>query len=489
MLGLIGAGYWGKNLIREFNNLNILHTICDLDEKLLEINQKIYPHIKATSSWQSLLDNQDITCICISLPAELHYKFAKQALEYNKDVFVEKPLALSLQHCQELIQIANKNNKILMVGHLLQYHSCIQKIYEIIDKDYIGNIRYIVSNRFNLGKIRREENVLWSFAPHDISIILRLMKNQLPSSVRCMGQSFVSKDIQDITSTVLEYNNCYVQINVNWLNPFKEQKLTIVGTKGMIIFDDTIDDKIKYYSNYMQWNKGQPIANKTNGEIVLYDRDNSPLYRECQEFLECCITRRESRTDGEEGQRVLRVLEMAQKSLSQNGEKIVQMVDNKNYYQHPSSYIDENVIIGNNTKIWHYCHIMESQIGNDCSLGQNVFVGKGVKIGNNCRIQNNVSIYTGVTLEDNIFLGPSCVLTNDKNPRAEYSKHGNYLETYIEEGVTVGANATIICGTRLGKYCMIGAGAVVTKDVEAYAVVVGNPAKKIKMVNEKGEIF
>lgn len=488
MLGLIGAGYWGKNLIREFNNHNILHTICDLDQNLLDTNKDLYPHIRTTKSWQNVLENKEITMVCISLPAELHYKFCKDALLNDKDVYVEKPLALSLEHCDELIKIANEKNKILMVGHLLQYHPAIEKLYELVDRNYIGDIRYIVSNRFNLGKIRKEENVLWSFAPHDISVILRLMNNKLPKSVRCTGQSFLSKNIHDITSTILEYDNCYIQINVNWLNPFKEQKLTIVGTQGMLTFDDTIDDKIRYYSNYMQWVKGQPIVNKKDGEIVDYNKSQSPLYKECEEFIKCCQNNSIPRTSGEEGRRVLSVLDCAQKSLFSGGEK-VDIKENNDIYIHSSSIVDNNVKIGKGTKVWHHCHIMESQIGENCSFGQNVFIGRGVKLGNNCRVQNNVSIYSGVEAEDNVFMGPSCVFTNDKNPRVEYSKNGNYLKTYIEEGVSIGANATIVCGITLGKYCLIGAGAVVTKDVEPYSVMVGNPAKKIKNINEEGKMF
>lgn len=485
-IGLVGAGYWGKNLIREFNNHGALHTICDLDQEILKENKELYPQLNITNDWKSVLVNPEITAVCVSLPAELHYKFCKDALLHDKDVYVEKPLALSLDHCEELIKIAKESGKILMVGHLLQYHSCIKKIYEMIEQNYIGDIRYIVSNRFNLGKIRKEENVLWSFAPHDISVILRLMGNRLPKSVRCTGQSFISKNIHDITSTVLEYDNCYVQINVNWLNPFKEQLLTIVGTNGMITFDDTIKDKIRYYPNYMQWNQGQPLVNKQDGNVIKYDNTNSPLYIECGEFIRCCQKRQEPPTDGNEGMRVLSVLESAQKSLLSNGNSVV--LNSSKYYLHPSSYLDSKAIIGKNTKVWHFCNIMESEIGENCSFGQNVFVAKGVKLGNNCRVQNNVSIYAGVTAEDNVFFGPSCVFTNDKNPRAKYSKNGKYIKTYIEEGVSIGANATIVCGIKIGKHSLIGAGAVVTKDVEPYSVMVGSPAKRVKTIDEYGNI-
>jgi acetyltransferase-like isoleucine patch superfamily enzyme len=347
-----------------------------------------------------------------------------------------------------------------------------------------------VSNRFKLGKIRREENVLWSFAPHDISVILKLMNNQLPKSVRCTGQSFISKNIHDITSTILEYDNCYVQINVNWLNPFKEQLLTIVGTNGMITFDDTIEDKIRYYSNYMQWDAGQPLVNKQEGTVINYNNTNSPLYIECCEFIECCRTRKVPLTDGSEGMRVLNVLESAHKSLLNDGSRVKLDINKSsmNYTVHPSSYVDNKAIIGRGTKVWHFCNIMESEIGENCSFGQNVFVGKDVKLGNNCRVQNNVSIYAGITAEDNVFFGPSSVFTNDKNPRAKYSKNGQYMKTYIEEGVSIGANATIMCGIRIGKHSLIGAGAVVTKDVEPYSVMIGNPAKRVKEIDEYGNM-
>ena len=487
-IGLIGAGYWGKNLIREFSNLGVLHSICDLDQNLLDSYS--YPNLHKTTNWQELLDNSDITAIVIALPAELHHRFGKQALQHNKDLFIEKPLALSVDHCQELIQFAKEKDKILMVGHLLQYHPSIEKIYQLIDQDYIGQIRYIISNRLNLGKIRKEENVLWSFAPHDISVILHLMKDRLPTSVTCHGQSFLSPNIHDITNTILRFgDDSYVQINVNWLNPFKEQKMTIVGTKGMITFDDTSKEKIHYYSDYMEWNKGIPIAKKSQeiSTVISSENDQTPLERECQHFILSCQTRTQPKTNGEEGMRVLEVLNMAQNSLINNGKEIVQERPEK-HFVHPTAIIDSGAEIGPNSKIWHFSHLMKCQIGEDANIGQNVFIANNVKLGDHCRVQNNVSIYDGVIAGNYVFFGPSCVLTNDRNPRAKYSKHGVYSKTIIEDGVSIGANATIVCGIKLGKNCLIGAGAVVTKDVMANTVVVGNPARPIRKIDEEGNI-
>ncbi|GAB4413730.1 MAG: acyltransferase [Bacteroidia bacterium] len=158
-----------------------------------------------------------------------------------------------------------------------------------------------------------------------------------------------------------------------------------------------------------------------------------------------------------------------------------------NYFAHETALVEQPVEIGDNTKIWHFCHVMQDvRMGAGCSLGQNVFVGKGVVLGNNVKVQNNVSIYEGVICEDDVFLGPSMVFTNIRNPRSAVVRKGQYSVTYLEQGATIGANATIVCGTRLGRYCFIGAGTVVTKDVPAYALVVGNPGRQIGWMSEYG---
>tara|TARA_B110000977_G_scaffold76563_1_gene103336 strand:- start:143 stop:1630 length:1488 start_codon:yes stop_codon:yes gene_type:complete len=484
-LGLIGGGYWGKNLVRDFNNCKVLDIICDLDINLIKEYNKKYPNIRTTNDFKDILNDEKITAICISLPAELHYKFAKMSLLANKDVYVEKPITLDIKEAEELIELAKEKNKILMVGHLLHYHPCIDKIKEIIKKGKIGKIKNIISNRLNLGKFRKQENVLWSFAPHDISIILNLCDNKLPNSVLCSGKSCITKGVHDITNSILKYDDIYININVNWLNPYKEQKLSIIGDKGMILFDDTLKSgKIKYYSEYINFSDDLvPIAIKNNEQLIDVDSSKSPLLNECEHFIECCLKRKRPLTDGEEGLRVLKILNYLQQSLDNNKEIIIK----NNYYIHPSSIIDDMVEIGNGTKIWHFSHICSGAIiGKNCSIGQNVYIGNGVILGDNCKVQNNVSIYSGVEAGDYVFFGPSCVLTNDINPRGKYSKNGNYIKTKIETGVTLGANCTIVCGNKLGKHSLIGAGTVICKDVEPYSIMVGNPGKKIGTIDEFG---
>ncbi len=491
-LGLIGGGYWGKNLIRDFNECGALDTICDINTKALDEYNKLYPNVKTTKNWDDVLNNTEITAVCIALPAELHYEYAKKSLLANKDVYVEKPITLNIKEAEELINISKENNKILMVGHLLHYHPYIKKIKEMISENKIGKIKNIVANRLNLGIFRTQENVLWSFAPHDISVLLSLCNNKLPDKVICNGQSHITKDIHDITNSILKYNDGkYININVNWLNPYKEQKMTIIGEKGMILFDDILkENKLTYYPEYINFSStipSIPTPIKNNKIIINIELTKTPLQIECEHFIHCCTTRTTPITDGEEGLRVLKVLHYLQKSLEYGREINLALENDTSYFNHPTTTIDNGAQIGKGTKIWHYSHICKgAKIGENCNIGQNVFIADGAIIGNNCKVQNNVSIYAGVEAGDYVFFGPSCVLTNDINPRGMYSKNGQYIKTIIEDGVTLGANCTIICGNKIGKHALIGAGAVVTKNVDEYSIMVGNPAKKIGEIDEFG---
>ena len=204
--------------------------------------------------------------------------------------------------------------------------------------------------------------------------------------------------------------------------------------------------------------------------------------------MDCCSKKQKPITDGNEGLRVLKVLNYLQQSLMENKEIVLNNTVKENkYFKHETAIVDDGADIGEGTKIWHYSHICKgAKIGNNCNIGQNVFIAGGAVIGDNCKVQNNVSIYAGVEAEDYVFFGPSCVLTNDINPRGMHSKNGEYIKTKIETGVTLGANCTIVCGNTLGKHSLIGSGAVICKDVDAYSIMVGNPGKKIGEIDEKG---
>lgn len=495
-LALIGAGYWGKNLARNFHQLGALAVVCDSSDAMLAQQAEACPGIRTTLSVEDVFSDPSISRVAIAAPAARHYELVQKALEAGKDVFVEKPLALDCSEGAALASLAESKGLILMVGHLLQFHPCIRMIQHLLSSGELGKLQYITSNRLNLGKIRSEENALWSFAPHDISVILSLVGGELPDQVRCIGEAYLNQGVADVTLTTLRFSRgVNAHIHVSWINPFKEQKLTVVGSHAMLVFDDTLPwrEKLVLYRQPLVWSGARvPEARKTNGELVDVP-EAEPLRLECTHFLECCDQRRAPITDGREGLRVLNVLNAAQKSLDRNGEASTPLhaaikASTSPFFSHPSAIVDAAAEIGEGSKIWHFSHIMAgAKIGEKCNIGQNVVVSSGVKLGRNVKVQNNVSIYTGVICEDDVFLGPSMVFTNINNPRSAVVRRDQYVATHIRRGASIGANATIVCGNELGEYCFIGAGAVVTKTVKPFALVVGNPAKQIGWLSRHGE--
>lgn len=473
MIAVIGAGYWGKNHVRVLHDLGKLTIVCDKDKEILNNIKNVY-NVDTTSNLDEVLNIDDIKGVVIATPAPTHYEIAKKALLSNKDVLVEKPMTLSVKEAEELVELSERHNKILMVGHILLYHNAVRKMKEIINKGDLGKIFYVYSNRLNFGKIRLEENVLFSFAPHDISVTHYLL-NEIPEKVFSTAENFLSSEVADVSVTHLYFKSGIKgHIFVSWLNPFKEQKYVVIGSEGMLVFDDTKkEEKLIYYPKKVKWKRKISVTKKYDGEVVKID-PKEPLKEEDKCFIECIEKRQKPLTDGYEGLQVMRVLEASLKSAY----KKIPIYVSQDFFVHPTSFIDKNVKIGKNTKIWHFCHIMEDvKIGKNCILGQNVFVGRNVKIGNRVKIQNNISVYEGVEIGDDVFIGPSAVFTNVKYPRSFIDRKNEFMKTIIKKGATIGANSTIICGVTIGKYAFIGAGAVVTRDVPDHAIVVGNPAK------------
>ncbi|MDA8326923.1 MAG: Gfo/Idh/MocA family oxidoreductase, partial [Nitrospiraceae bacterium] len=244
-IGLVGLGYWGKNILRNLYELGVLHTACDADAGTLKERKEKFPDAGYTSSFKSLLDNPEIKGIAVVTPAATHYETVKSALKAGKDVFVEKPLALTVKEGEELVRLAREAGRVLMVGHILQYHPAVIKLKELVSAGELGKMQYIYSNRLNIGKLRTEENILWSFAPHDISVILMLLGQEGPVDVKAFGGDYLNKGIYDTTLTALEFSNGVIgHIFVSWLHPFKEQKLVVVGSKAMAVFDDVSKEKL-----------------------------------------------------------------------------------------------------------------------------------------------------------------------------------------------------------------------------------------------------
>ncbi|HPS93579.1 MAG TPA: Gfo/Idh/MocA family oxidoreductase [Deltaproteobacteria bacterium] len=490
-VAVAGAGYWGKNLVRNYADMGVLGAICDSNVPALDSFRGKYPQVKYSTDYREILEDPGISGIVIASPAATHFSLAREALLSGKDVYVEKPLALNVSEAEELRDIAHENSLILMVGHLLQYHPAFIRLKELIRDGELGRIHYIYSNRLSFGKIRREEDILWSFAPHDISMILTLAQEE-PEYVMATGGNYLHKKIADVTTTHLEFpSGLKAHVFVSWLHPFKEQMLVVVGSKNMAVFNDTLPwtEKLRLYPHDIRWHDGIPIPDKKDAKQVPV-QEAEPLRAECDHFIECIRGRKKPVTDAVEGIEVLKILKASQDSLNSNGKKIGLKDSSRKpdaYFVHESSYVDDDVAIGEGTRIWHFSHIIKgSRIGRGCSIGQNVIIGPEVTVGNGCKVQNNVSVYKGVRLEDEVFCGPSMVFTNVFNPRAHIPRMDELRPTLVKKGATIGANATIVCGHTIGSYAFIGAGATVTRGAPDHALMVGNPARQIGWMCECG---
>jgi UDP-2-acetamido-3-amino-2,3-dideoxy-glucuronate N-acetyltransferase len=478
-VAVVGSGYWGKNLVRTFHELGGLQAVCDTQAKTLENVRKQYG-VRTTQFFDEIASDSFIDAVVIAAPAVLHFELARKALVNGKDVLVEKPLALHVGEARELVELARTRGRILMVGHILEFHPAITELKRLIVSGELGKLQYVHSSRLNLGKLRTEENILWSFAPHDIATILYLL-DEVPTHVAAHGGSYLNPPVVDTTLTSCEFKSgVKAHIFVSWLHPFKEQKLTIVADKVMAVFDDVEPvRKLTLYPHRINWVDRLPVAQKEEGRVVAIS-PTEPLRAECEHFLECIKTRRAARTDGESAVRVLQILEACERSLGAKGTPVPLDRSVTDYYAHPTAIVDQPCQIGAGTKIWHFSHVMSgASLGKNCNLGQNVLISPEVKIGNNVKIQNNVSLYTGVELENDVFCGPSMVFTNVGTPRSFIVRKNEYKKTLVKRGATLGANCTIVCGNTVGQFAFVAAGAVVTSNVADYALVVGVPARQI----------
>ncbi|HOP07599.1 MAG TPA: Gfo/Idh/MocA family oxidoreductase [candidate division Zixibacteria bacterium] len=326
-LAIAGVGAWGKNLLRNFYNLGggSLVLACDQDEGRRKWVKATYPGVDATADYNDIIKRDDIEAVVIATPPAAHFEMAMAAIEAGKDVFVEKPLVLSVTDGEKLVEAAEKANRIVMVGHIMVYHPCTLYLRKQIDDGNLGKIYYLYASRVNLGKVRDIENALWSFAPHDISIILYLLGKD-PVRVTSTGSAYLQPGIEDVVFTTLHFGDgTMAHIHVSWLDPHKDRKLVVVGSKKMVEFDDSqAAEKIRLYDKGVDTKQdyntyGEYLAIRTGDIIIPQIKASEPLAEECKHFLQCIEKRERPRSDGVEGLRVLKVLDAAQKSLEAGG--------------------------------------------------------------------------------------------------------------------------------------------------------------------------
>jgi len=327
-LGVVGCGYWGPNLVRNFRSLSNCHVkaMCDLNEVRLAHLRSIYSDVEGFTEYKHLLNGIDLDAIVVAAPVNHHFPLAKAALEAGKHVLIEKPMASSSAECEELIALAERRGLVLMIGHTFLYSAAVRRMTEIVRNGDIGDIRYINSQRLNLGLFQKDINVAWDLAPHDISIILHIL-GEVPTTVNCQGNAHVTAGIEDVTNLSLTFrNNKFATIQSSWLEPRKVRQMTIVGTRRMIVYDDLQpNEKIRvydvrverppHYDTFADFHYSYHYGDSYIPHIV----HEEPLKKECQHFLECIETGAKPLTCGRNGLELVRILEAASESLRLQG--------------------------------------------------------------------------------------------------------------------------------------------------------------------------
>lgn len=327
-VGVVGCGYWGPNLVRNFRSVPdcTLKVMCDLDEQRLKHLRSLYPEVDGETDYGHMLNGIGLDAVVIATSVRSHYPLARASLLAGKHTFIEKPMAASGEECEELIEIAQKNGLVLMVGHTFLYSPAVRKIKEIVDRGDIGDIRYISARRLNLGLFQKDINVAWDLAPHDISIIQHIMGDQ-PVTINCRGTAHVTPGIEDVTIMCLTFPNQKTAIIHNsWLDPRKVREMTIVGSRRMIVYDDMAPlEKIRIFDTRVE----RPPHYDTFAEFhyayhygdvyIPYIKQEEPLKVECQHFLDCIRTGNTPLTSGKRGLELVQILEASSESLKRGG--------------------------------------------------------------------------------------------------------------------------------------------------------------------------
>jgi predicted dehydrogenase len=332
---MIGVGYWGPNLLRNFASLGdvAVAAICDADEKRADtVRKRFCPGARVVRSCQELAEDRQIDAIVLATPLPSHFELGRLFLAAGKHVFIEKPLAQTVEQCQALIDLAERRQKVLMVGHVFKFNAAVRRVKEYLDDGTLGELFYVYSQRVNLGRIQHDVNALWSFAPHDISI-MRYWLGQDPLRVAARGLSYLNGGVEDVVFATLDYpGKVGVHLHLGWLDPRKIRQMTLVGSKKMLVYDDTsVDNKIQVYDKGVSRQETADAPGSFAhfqyqirvGDLLIPSVPfDEPLQSECRHFIECIQSGRKPLTDGQDGLRVVRVLQAAEQSLKQDGRPI-----------------------------------------------------------------------------------------------------------------------------------------------------------------------
>ncbi len=494
-IGVIGCGHWGRELVRKFDSLGVLKTLCDADSNKLAWYREHYPNLLITTSYDELLADNSIDGVVIAHSFDNHCDLARRALAAGKHVYLEKPLVVSEEEKKELLAIAKEHGRILVVGKVLRNHSPFTLLKEIVAKGELGTLKYIYSSRLSTGEIGEDESILWSFSPHDISMILDLA-GQMPEFVAATGPNYFHRKVADLTSSYLQFpSGLRAHIFVSWLHSEKEQKLVLVGDKKIAVFQDkkTPFQKLYIYPHQISWESNTPVPQKAKADIITIDPDEL-LLNDCQRFLREITGKGGEVKIEDQGENILRVLNASQLSINQEGKKIY-LSRGINYDNlkmpspvfnslHMEDMVDEIITFADDEHMARNAekrgnpHLhCDGQAGYKGTMRSVLPFNHLTRDGRGCKIRNNISIYKDLVLESEVFCRSSQEYSPVSIQQSATRQMADKPLTVIKKGATLGANCTIARGSTVGEYAYIGAGAVVLEDVPPHALVVGNPAR------------
>lgn len=491
---LVGAGEWGARHLEALRRLGLLGAVVENSQERRRLLQGASPDLKFCASLEELVP-EDGRAAVLAAPAALHFELGLKLLERGLHLLCEKPLALNAAQARKLQALAREKGLVLAVGHLLEHHPARKAINAAIQGGRLGELLELRFVRCKFGRVRTEENVLQSFATHDISTALSLAGCR-PARVWARGAAFVTPGIADSVVWGMEWSSGLLATGrASWLEPAKEQKAILVGRKAMLLWEDAQGAKaLKLLPYGLGGQPGRPELKAAAGQDgeTLDCSGAEALETELLSFLAAVNGGAALPNSGAQGVEVCTILDAMNESMAHGGGALVPDFEpgQKDYKVHPSAEVSPKAKIGRGSAIWHFCHIMgPSTIGENVVFGQNCHVAPGVIVGNGVRIQNNVSLYDGVVLEDEVFIGPSAVFTNVKHPRSHVSRKDEYAKTIVRKRASVGANSTIVCGHEIGAYAFVAAGATVASNVSPHALVGGCPARRIGWVCACGEVL
>ena len=468
-IALLGCGEWGLAHARAWQELGCLRVVCDPDPERLAAARERCPGAEAEADPRAVTRRPDVRAVVVAAPPAARATLASQALAAGKDVLVASPMAASSAEGEQLAAEALQLGRVLMVARPLDRHPALLRLAELVRAGELGRLRYLYARHLRAGRGHAAERSPSCLAAQDLAALLRLA-GSAPEAVACQGATEPDGRIADLLLATLRFPGGLAgHVLAGGLHPEPEHCLVAVGERATAVLDDGAP-----------WERKLVLGSGPGGAAVAVPLAAADLERAlCEAFLQHVATRE---PDGEVAREleVLHLLEAAARAPQppDQPQPPPAASEGGGFFAHATAVVEPGAVVGEGTRIWHFSHVMPgARIGRGCNLGQNVYVGRGVRIGDGVKIQNNVSVYEAVELEDHVFCGPSAVFTNVLEPRSEIERKDEFRRTLVRRGASLGANCTIVCGVTIGTYAFVGAGAVVTRDVPDYALVVGTPAR------------